>query len=174
VLQHAGDAQQKYQQKHEEEEFSLSEIMAEELIQKSSEQWDHGNRVTELDFGVVGVGEAREVSFNLTNANPVPVDLKLAKSSLNTISLVLSSLTGPTGELLPLPPSPLTPQPPNATAAELAAWKKQWTSNGWVLTLNAPPSCYCAVRHETLATLLTHVHLPASSRVSPPAMAWPR
>jgi hypothetical protein len=62
----------------------------------------------------------------------VAVDLKLAKSSLNTITLLLSSLASPTGELLPLPPSSLSPQPPNATAAELSAWKKQWTNNGCV------------------------------------------
>lgn len=126
-------AQQQYERYYEGEEgeFSLAEIMDEQLT--STEQWDHGSGVTELDFGIVGVGEAREVSFNLTNANPVAVDLKLAKSSLNTITLMLSSLASPTGELLPLPPSPLSPQPPNATAAELAAWKKQWTNNGCVL-----------------------------------------
>ena len=59
-----------YYEAEEESEFSLAEIMGEELT-TTEQQWDDGSGVTELDFGIVGVGEAREVSFNLTNVNPV-------------------------------------------------------------------------------------------------------
>jgi len=59
-----------YYEAEEESEFSLAEIMGEELT-TTEQKWDDGSGVTELDFGIVGVGEAREVSFNLTNVNPV-------------------------------------------------------------------------------------------------------
>jgi hypothetical protein len=68
-----------------------------------------------------GEDVSQQVSFNLTNANPVPVDINVAKSSLAAITLTLASLANSTGEVLPLPPSPLVPLPANATNAAQCA-----------------------------------------------------